>query len=129
MTDSENVVDSLVQNDLPETFERVRDSTATLGISTYGVNSGIGRSGKVLRRILGLPDNTSVVTDEVIAAAWATNPRTLIAAICDERLHFLQSLKTWPVFGRGWSRRVAEVKSKALEMATDAAKRDVMARN
>src|SRR4029453_3238776 len=95
----------------------------------YGVNSGIGRSGKVLRRILRLPDNTSVVTDEVIAAAWAIDPRTLITAICDERLHFLQSLKTWPIFGRGWGRRVADVKSKALEMATDAAKRGVIARN
>ena len=93
----------------------------------YGVNSGIGRSGKVLRRTLGLPDNTSVVTDEVVAAARAINPRTLITAICDERLHFLRSLETWPVFGRGWSRRVAEVKSKALKMAADAAKRGVMA--
>jgi len=83
----------------------------------------------VLRRILRLPDNTSVVTDEVIAAAWAIDPRTLITAICDERLHFLQSLKTWPIFGRGWGCRVADVKSKALEMATDAAKRGVMARN
>jgi lysozyme family protein len=92
------------------------------------VNSGIGRSGKVLRRTLRLPDNTSVVTDEVVAAARAIDPRTLITAICDERLHFLQSLKTWPVFGRGWSRRVAEVKSKALKMAADPAKRDVMAR-
>jgi lysozyme family protein len=82
------------------------------------VNSGIGRSGKVLRRVLGLPD-----TDEVVAATRAIDPRTLITAICDERMHFLQSLKTWPVFGRGWSRRVAEVKSKALEMASDAAKR------
>jgi uncharacterized phiE125 gp8 family phage protein len=40
-----------------------------LGRATYGVNSGIGRSGKVLRRVLGLPDNTSVVTDQVVAAA------------------------------------------------------------
>ena len=29
----------------------------------YGVNSGIGRSGKVLRRCLDLPDDTSVVDD------------------------------------------------------------------
>lgn len=92
------------------------------------MNSGIGRSGKVLRRILRLPDNTSVVTNEVVAAALAIDPRTLVTAICEERLHFLQLLKTWLVFGRGWSRRVAEVKSKALEMAADAAKRGVMAR-
>jgi hypothetical protein len=73
----------------------------------YGVNSGIGRSGKVLRRTLRLPDNTSVVTDEVVAAARAIDPRTLIAAICDERLHFLQS-QTWPVLvvaGAAASRR------------------------
>ena len=92
------------------------------------MNSGVHRSGKVLRRVLKLPDNTSVVTDEVIAAARAADPRTLIVAICDERLRFLESLKTWPVFGVGWGRRVAEVKSKALKMATDAGKGPAMAR-
>ena len=83
----------------------------------YGVNSGVGRSGKVLRRALKLPDNSSSVTDAVIAAACAANARALVATICDERLRFLQSLKTWPVFGAGWGRRVAEVKSAALAMA------------
>ncbi len=73
----------------------------------YGVNSGIGRSGKVLRRVLNLPDTTSVVTDAVIDAARAGDAKALIAAICDERLRFLQSLKTWSVFGAGRGRRVA----------------------
>jgi lysozyme family protein len=86
----------------------------------YGVNSGTGRSGKVLRRALKLPDNSSSVTDAVIAAARAADARRLIVAICDERLHFLQSLKTWPVFGTGWGRRVAEVKSMALAMVANA---------
>jgi hypothetical protein len=84
------------------------------------VNSGIGRSGKVLRRALKLPDNSSSVTDAVIAAACAANAKTLVATICDERLRFLQSLKTWPVFGAGWGRRVAEVKSAALAMVANA---------
>jgi lysozyme family protein len=42
---------------------------------------------------------------------------TLIMAVCDERLRFLQSLHTWPVFGKGWGRRVAEVRRAALAMA------------
>lgn len=84
----------------------------------YGVNSGIGRSGKVLRRVLKLADDTSAMTDAVIAAARAADARTLVTAICDERLRFLQSLKTWPVFGR----RVADVKSTALTMAAKAPK-------
>jgi lysozyme family protein len=83
----------------------------------YGVNSGIGRSGKVLRRVLSLPDATHKVGDEVIVAARRADAKALIAAICDERLRFLKSLKTWPVFGRGWGRRVADVKAAALAMA------------
>lgn len=85
----------------------------------YGVNSGTGRSGKVLRRALKLPDHSGTVSDAVIAAARAADPETLIAAICDERLRFLKSLKTWPVFGGGWSRRVADVKTAALAMVGD----------
>src|SRR6478609_8082967 len=52
----------------------------------YGVNSGIGRSGKVLRRLLSLPANTSAITDEVIAACKKRDPKALITAIYDERL-------------------------------------------
>lgn len=84
----------------------------------YGVNSGIGRSGRVLRRLLRLPDSSSVVTDAVIKAARAADAEALVRAICDERLRFLQSLKTWPVFGTGWGRRVTQVKSAAVAMAT-----------
>jgi lysozyme family protein len=40
--------------------------------------------------------------------------------LCDERLAFLKSLKTWPVFGAGWGRRVAEVQRDALAMAQGA---------
>jgi lysozyme family protein len=88
----------------------------------YGVNSGIGRSGKVLRRILGLPSNTAAISDDVLRAVAKRDPRTLIAAVNDERLVFLKSLKTWPVFGTGWVRRVAEVRAAALRMADAAPK-------
>lgn len=86
----------------------------------YGVNSGIGRSGKVLRRLLKLPDTTHQVTDAVVEAARGADATALVAAICDERLRFLKVLKTWPVFGKGWGRRVAEVRAVALMMAKQA---------
>ena len=82
----------------------------------HGVNSGVGRAGKVLRRILNLPDRSSTVTNEVIAAASKIDPAQLVTAICTERLAFLKALKTWSVFGRGWGRRVAGVQSAALAM-------------
>lgn len=86
----------------------------------YGVNSGVGRSGKVLRRLLGMPTNTSTITAEVIAEVKKRDAKVLIVALNDERLRFLQSLRTWPTFGRGWGRRVAEVKALSLRMAAGA---------
>lgn len=82
----------------------------------YGVNSGNARAVKVLRRILALPDS-SAMTDAVIAAVKRNDASKLVASLCDERLRFLQSLKTWPVFGAGWGRRVVDVKAAALGMA------------
>jgi lysozyme family protein len=83
----------------------------------YGVNSGIGRSGRVLRRVLGLSDETGAVTDAVIAAARRRSASAVIDAICDERLAFLQGLRTWSTFGNGWGRRVREVRAAALAMS------------
>ena len=90
-------------------------------VFVYGVNCGIGRSGKVLRRVLGLPDNDWRTGDDVLAALAKRDPKAVIVAICDERLRFLQSLKTWPVFGKGWGARVAEVKAFSLQLAAQAA--------
>lgn len=83
----------------------------------YGVNSGIGRAGRVLRQVLGLPTNDWHVTDEVIAAALKGDAKTEIVGIDDERLRFLHSLKTWDHFGPGWGKRVAEVKQFSLQLA------------
>ena len=68
------------------------------------------------------PINTAAITDEVLRAVAKRDLRTLIAAVNDERLVFLKGLKTWPVFGAGWARRVAEVRAAALRMADVAAK-------
>jgi lysozyme family protein len=82
----------------------------------YGINSGVGRSGKVLRRVLGLRDDISVVSDDVLAAVKKRDPKAVIIAINDERLRFLQSLRIWPTFGKGWGRRVAGCKAASLHM-------------
>jgi lysozyme family protein len=86
----------------------------------YGVNSGVARAGRVLRRRLGLPDSPASVDATVIAAARRADAAKLVRALCAERLAFLKALKTWPVFGRGWSRRVAGVEAAALAMAAAA---------
>lgn len=82
----------------------------------YGVNSGVSRAAKVLQRLLGLPDNGRM-SDAVIAAVTTHDAASLVARMCDERLAFLKRLRTWPVFGTGWGRRVSDVRRAALAMA------------
>jgi len=96
----------------------------------YGVNSGIGRAKKVLQRVVGVTDDGDLgpLTMQAIAARDAAD---IVAAINDERLAFLKSLKTWPVFGRGWASRVADVRrdSLALGRERDAIRRSCVACN
>jgi lysozyme family protein len=86
----------------------------------YGVNSGIGRASRVLQRVVGVADDGKV-GPKTLAAIGARDPKAIVTAICDERLAFLKRLRTWPVFGKGWGRRVAEVKAAALAAASKAA--------
>src|SRR6185437_11515679 len=49
----------------------------------YGVNSGIGRSKRVLQRIAGVkPDG--VLGSVTMAAVGARDPKKMVAALCDE---------------------------------------------
>lgn len=92
----------------------------------YGVNSGIGRSKKVLQRVLGVKAD-GVLGPVTMRAVTTSDPKTVIVAICDERLSFLKALRTWPVFGKGWGRRVAQVKAVSLAMAANAPVPDMSA--
>ena len=84
----------------------------------YGVNSGIGRAVRVLQRLAGTNVDGEVGPD-TIAATARTAAVKLINQICDERLAFLQGLETWGVFGKGWGRRVREVRVAALAMVDE----------
>jgi lysozyme family protein len=81
----------------------------------YAVNSGTGRAPKVLQRILGVPVDGKI-GPKTLAAIKNHSVNSLIDALCDERMAFLRRLKTFPTFGRGWTRRVSEVRAKAKRM-------------
>lgn len=82
----------------------------------YGVNSGIGRAPKVLQRVLNVPVD-GVIGPVTLAAVLSSDPVKTVNAICDERMQFLRQLKTWPTFGKGWTRRVEGVRTAAIKMA------------
>ena len=82
------------------------------------VNSGVGRAIKLLQSSVGAtPDGGyGSITAALVKKAEA-DPVRLIELYCAKRLEFLESLKTFIIFGKGWSRRVAKVKADALAMA------------
>jgi lysozyme family protein len=86
-------------------------------VMDFGVNSGISRSIKYLEAIAGLPQDGK--PDDTLIKAVAHIPvRGLINNFCDNRMAFLKRLKTWPVFGNGWGRRVTECRGAALLMSS-----------
>ena len=81
------------------------------------VNSGVGRAIKFLQSCVGVTTDGGFGPATMTAIKKAEeDPAALIELYCAKRLEFLQSLKTFEVFGKGWSRRVAEVKDEALKM-------------
>jgi len=79
------------------------------------VNSGVGRAAKTLQQALGVSAD-GAIGPATLDAVEKADPRTLATEICDLRLQFLQSLSTFATFGKGWSRRVAEVEKVAFDM-------------
>ena len=81
------------------------------------VNSGPGRAIKFLQGCVGVTVDGGFGPRTLAAVKEAEkDPARLIELYCAKRLEFLQSLRTFETFGKGWSRRVQEVKDKALKM-------------
>ncbi|AXH76958.1 MAG: lysozyme family protein [Caudoviricetes sp.] len=80
----------------------------------YGVNSGPAQAVKSLQRVVGVTAD-GIVGGQTVAAVKAFKG-DLIAAYAAERLRFMRTLKTWPVFGRGWRERVVSVEAQARQL-------------
>ena len=79
------------------------------------VNSGPGRAAKWLQEAVGaFPDGA--IGPKTLATVKAMSPADVINAMCDTRQKFLEDLQPFKIFGKGWTRRVAEVREVALNM-------------
>ena len=84
------------------------------------VNSGPTRALGYLRRIA---DTAQVAEGEAALASVqaARSPVAMIKAFTQARLAFLERLKTFRIFGRGWRARVLAVEAAALALASPSA--------
>ena len=85
-------------------------------VFSMGVNAGPGRSVKLLQSAIGcVPDGViGSRTRELISGSNCAN---LIAKFSETRREYYRSLKTFPIFGKGWLNRVDQEEQEALQMA------------
>ncbi len=83
------------------------------------VNSGPGRAAKFLQSAVGAEQDGAI--GPITLGKVATQEQaSIINSICDQRLAFLQGLDIFTTFGAGWTKRVADVRQHALDMASGA---------
>jgi lysozyme family protein len=80
------------------------------------INSGPGRAAKTLQQVLNITADGQI-GPATLSTLEAANPRDVATRVCEARLAFLQGLPTYGTFGKGWSRRVAEVEQIAFTMS------------
>lgn len=81
------------------------------------VNSGPGRAAKWLQGCVGVEQDGGI-GPKTLAAVAAFDPKELVEDYAKRRLSFLMDLPHWGTFGKGWSRRVAEVQNTAYTMTS-----------
>jgi lysozyme family protein len=88
-----------------------------LAVFDLAVNSGPVRAARMLQTVLGV-EADGIVGPVTLEAAREADPAETIRRLTRVRLGFLGRLATWPVFGRGWRRRVLAVEQGALRLAS-----------
>lgn len=82
----------------------------------FAVNSGTHRAARYLQEAVGVGIDGQI-GPVTLAAVKAIPAQDLVTAICDARMAFLRRLGTFDTFGKGWTRRVEDVRCKARGMA------------
>lgn len=97
------------------TYCEVLPRGLSLLIFSMGVNAGPGRSVKLLQSCLGCVAD-GVIGPRTMELIKSTDVISLIAKFSDARREYYRSLKTFPIFGKGWLARVDKEESEALNM-------------
>lgn len=76
----------------------------------FAVNAGPGRAAKLLQQAVGVTAD-GAIGPATLKAVTAMQPADLIEKYSAAKETFYRSLPTFETFGKGWLRRVAEVKT------------------
>lgn len=88
-----------------------------LAMFDFAVNSGPARAIAALSALLG-QKGRSTIDQAMLDRLKSADCSLLARQLCRKRLGFLQGLKIFPTFGRGWTRRVEAVSAAAAALAS-----------
>lgn len=106
-----NYWDALKGDDLPIGLD--------LCVFDFGVNAGVARAARYLQRLVGTRQDGIIGPSTLAAVREYTRKNGVEGAINayqDSRIDYYKQLRTFKTFGRGWLRRVEEVRKEALQM-------------
>ena len=89
-----------------------------LAVLDYAVNSGVSRAIKALQAAVNI-DQDGHLGLQTMDKVSQYHPEAIIDKICARRLSFLENLKAWRFFGKGWGARVAACRFLAIKMAAE----------
>ena len=81
-----------------------------LAVFDAAVNSGVSQSIEWLQRAVGVEDD-GIFGPATARAVLSADPYKTAASIIGQRLAFMASLQSFDRFGKGWSRRIAQLLS------------------
>ena len=98
-------------------WDAVRADSLPAGVDLVAfdcaVNAGPRQAAKFLQRAAGVKDD-GAIGPATLEAVRARDSKEMIESFSEQRLNFLKALPTFSTFGKGWTRRVEEVKIEAL---------------
>jgi lysozyme family protein len=86
---------------------------------SFGVNAGSGRAVKLLQQSLGLVSD-GIIGPRVMQKLRESNIADVIKGFSESRREYYKSLKTFPIFGKGWIARTDREEQEALQMVKNA---------
>lgn len=88
-----------------------------LAVFDWAVNSGPRRAVRALQRLVGARQDGIMGRETLAAVRGRADVVGLVRDLCDARLRFVRALSTHSTFGRGWERRITDVRNLASTWA------------
>jgi lysozyme family protein len=92
------------------------DPGLALIVFDAAVNNGVGQAIRWLQGAVGVTAD-GVIGAQTKAAIAKANPEEALTAAHASRINMMANLPTWKTFGRGWSKRLAQLPYQAAGMS------------